>query len=64
MHIAMAGPVLTKPLMQSLETATGLPAGMGGTPVGSLVRDLVARGQRVSTVTTHRVNFVHKDNTG
>ena len=54
MHIAMAGPVLTKPLMQSLENATGLPEGMGGTPVCSLVRDLVDRGQRVSIVTLDR----------
>lgn len=55
LHIAMAGPVMTKPLAPFLDgDADLLPPGQGGTPVWQLAVDLVNRGQRVSVVTLDR----------
>jgi glycosyltransferase involved in cell wall biosynthesis len=52
LHVAMAGPVTTKPLTAFLGgVVEHLPPGRGGTPVWQLVEDLVTRGQRVSVVT-------------
>lgn len=51
LHVAMAGPIYTEPLLALLgDDADDLPKGLGGTPVWQLVRDLVDRGQRVSVV--------------
>lgn len=53
-HVAIAGPVLTKPLAQFLDgDADRLPVGVGGSSslVWQLVSDLVGGGQRVSVVT-------------
>lgn len=54
-HVAVAGPILTRPLAQFLDgSAAALPPGQGGTPVWQLVGDLVDRERRVTSVTLDR----------
>lgn len=52
LRVAVAGPILTRPLEQFLDgDLDHLPPGLGGTPVWQLVSDLVKLGQKVSVVT-------------
>ena len=52
MHIAIAGPIATADLAPLLDASAPLPRGYAGAPLmATLIRELLARGHRVSAVT-------------